>query len=119
MFFQKRGAVFIGVGDQKEVLQQHLHMAACHNAARWGVLRNTSPSVSYFLFKFSYFIFFLILVRSSCFCLADFLSSDFFKFGVPGKVWSYDCRYIASARELTQCRKFCNTFLGKLISLNL
>ena len=113
------------------MLLQHLHVTAWWHVARWSVLRNTSPSVSYFLSKFSYFVFFLFPVWFSCCFLEAYPSSNLFKFRVPGKVWmysfhwiwpctiwSYGCQDIEFGREVTQCRKFYNTFLGKFISLN-
>ena len=84
------------------------------------------------LLKFSYFVFFTILVLFLYCCLETFSSYEFFKLDIPGKIWmsnfhrlwpcwiwSYVHQDIASRREVTQYRKFYDTFLEKFIYLNL
>ena len=118
-------------GPSGGCLLQHPHIATCHHAAIWGVLHNSPHSVSCFLSKLSHFIFFSVLVQFLCCFLEAFLIFDFFEFSIPGNIWmlgfyrfwpcsiwSYGCWDIASERKVTQCRKFCNIFLEKFISLN-
>ena len=85
----------------------------------------TFPS-SYLILSFVWFLF-----QFLCCCLEAFLSSDFFKLDIlsnlqmssfyrlwPCLIWSYGRQDIAFGREVTQCRKFCDTFLEKFISFN-